>query len=77
MAYQPTADLTSICLQIEVKHPANLGMTWGQHIESLSRRYLPSEDYRCKSIAAQVHHNAGIRTRNRCLGGSDSASALF
>jgi hypothetical protein len=36
--WQPTANLTPICPQIELnEHQASVGVTSGQHIESLNR----------------------------------------
>ena len=64
-------------------YPANLGVKYGEQVESPAFIDFLNRDYSFKSITTQISHNVGLisirfgrnQTRVRCLRSSDSAYA--
>jgi hypothetical protein len=59
--YQPTASIMFTYLQTEVNgHPASLGVTCGQHVESPAVVCFLDHNYYYKLVAAQIPHDAEL-----------------
>ena len=58
---RPTYGLMSTCLQAEVNnHTARLRLTLDQRVESLTILLFLYRNYRYKTVAIQIHHDAGL-----------------
>ena len=61
-SWQPSTDLTSICLQKEVNgKPAILGLICGQHVESPAIVDFQGRNYRYISVATQIPFDIRLR----------------
>ena len=83
--YQPTAGLTSTCLQTGVKdHPTSLGVACGQYDESPSLCWFSRTALWLQISTYPIHHDAqlapvhfaGYQTRDSCIRASDCLCAI-